>query len=80
MDYLYGYIDIGAGTESLDDDPVAYYLGYYDWRRGTRIFCIDSYLVYSFDVVMMYSQLYFCIYGLWRMCHVCIVILLYIHM
>jgi hypothetical protein len=30
MDDLYGYIDIGAGTESLDDDPIACYLGYYD--------------------------------------------------
>jgi hypothetical protein len=30
MDDLYGYIDIGAGTESLEDDPIAYYLGYYD--------------------------------------------------
>ena len=80
MDDSYGYIDISAGTESLDDDPVAYYLDYYDWRRGTCSFCIDSYLVYSFDVVMMYSQLYFCIYGLCRMWHVCIAILLYIHM
>jgi hypothetical protein len=30
MDDLYSYIDIGAGTESLNDDPMAYYLGYYD--------------------------------------------------
>jgi hypothetical protein len=30
MDDLYGYIDIGAGTGSLDNDPIAYYLGYYD--------------------------------------------------
>jgi hypothetical protein len=30
MDDLYGYIDIDVGTESLDDDPVAYYLGHYD--------------------------------------------------
>ena len=80
MDYLYGYIDIGAGTEALDDDPVAYYLGYYDWCRGTYFFCIDMTLVYSFDVVMMYSQLYFCIYVLCRMWHVCIAIFLYIHM
>lgn len=35
MDDLYGYIDIDAGTKSLDDDSVAYYLDYYDWRRGT---------------------------------------------
>jgi hypothetical protein len=30
MDDLYGYIDADAGTESLDDDPIAYYLSYYD--------------------------------------------------
>jgi hypothetical protein len=30
MDDLCDYIDIGAGTEALDDDPIAYYLGYYD--------------------------------------------------
>jgi hypothetical protein len=31
MDDLYNYIDIvGADSEGVDDDPVAYYLGYYD--------------------------------------------------
>jgi hypothetical protein len=30
MDDLYGYIDIGVGAKSLDDDLITYYLGYYD--------------------------------------------------
>jgi hypothetical protein len=30
MDDLYGCIDVDAGFEGVNDDPVAYYLGYYD--------------------------------------------------
>jgi hypothetical protein len=30
MNDLYDCIDVDAGSGDVDDDPVAYYLGYYD--------------------------------------------------
>jgi hypothetical protein len=30
MDDLYGCIDVDVGPKGVDDDPVAYYFGYYD--------------------------------------------------
>jgi hypothetical protein len=46
---------LAAGTTNVDDDPVALYLGYYDWGSSHLVICVsDSNSLYFYtDILYM---------------------------